>query len=221
MATNNGISGVAGLDPSLTSLQGKQEKARSNEEVSQDEFLQLLVTQLKNQDPLEPVKNEEFAVQLAQFSQLGELVKVNENLTKGSNDISSLAGYLGHDVVMNTNVAEVSNHDGGQVSFTLADDAASVTAELLTADGTVVESIDLGAMSAGKQSAALTGLATSSGAYAVQISAVSTGGAPFEADAKVSGTVSGFIPGPEPTLLVGNKEVSPADIVEVKVAGEG
>jgi flagellar basal-body rod modification protein FlgD len=221
MANNNNIGALSQLDPSLTSLPTKQEKARSNEEVSQDEFLQLLVTQLKNQDPLEPVKNEEFAVQLAQFSQLGELVKVNENLTKGSNDISSLAGYLGHDVVMNSNVIEVNGHNGGQISFNLADDAASVTVDLLTADGSVAESVELGPLSAGKNTVELSELATSSGNYAVQVSALSTNGAAFEAQANVSGTVSGFVPGPEPTLLVGNREISPADILEVQVASEG
>ena len=44
-------------------------------EMGQEDFLQLLVTQLKNQDPLKPTDNTEFVAQLAQFSQLEQSVK--------------------------------------------------------------------------------------------------------------------------------------------------
>lgn len=47
---------------------------------SRDQFLQLLVTQLRNQDPLEPTKQEDFIQQLAQFSTLEGIEQLNENL---------------------------------------------------------------------------------------------------------------------------------------------
>lgn len=47
---------------------------------TRDQFLQLLVTQLRNQDPLEPTKQEDFLAQLAQFSTLEGIEKLNENL---------------------------------------------------------------------------------------------------------------------------------------------
>ena len=46
------------------------------ENVSKDEFLKLLVAQLQNQDPLNPLKNEEFVVQLATFSSLEQLISI-------------------------------------------------------------------------------------------------------------------------------------------------
>ena len=46
---------------------------------TRDEFLQLLVAQLRNQDPLEPVKQEDFLAQLAQFSTLEGIEKLNDN----------------------------------------------------------------------------------------------------------------------------------------------
>lgn len=46
--------------------------------LGQFEFLKLLVAQLSNQDPLEPVANTEFVSQLAQFSSLGELIKIRQ-----------------------------------------------------------------------------------------------------------------------------------------------
>ena len=44
--------------------------------------MRLLVAQLKNQDPLNPVKNEEFVAQLATFSSLEQLMSINEAVTK-------------------------------------------------------------------------------------------------------------------------------------------
>lgn len=52
----------------------------ATQELDRDAFMQLLVTQLSNQDPLEPVKNEEFVAQLANFSSLEQLETLNENI---------------------------------------------------------------------------------------------------------------------------------------------
>ena len=50
--------------------------------VSKDDFLQLLVAQLKNQNPLEPAKNENFLAQLATFSSLEQLIAIKEGINK-------------------------------------------------------------------------------------------------------------------------------------------
>jgi flagellar basal-body rod modification protein FlgD len=52
----------------------------AKKELGRDSFLQLLVTQLENQDPLEPLQNEEFLAQLATFSQLEQLENLNGNV---------------------------------------------------------------------------------------------------------------------------------------------
>ena len=57
--------------------------AKSNlpqQELGKDAFMQLLVAQMKNQDPMSPVDNQEYIAQLAQFSSLEEMQVVNENL---------------------------------------------------------------------------------------------------------------------------------------------
>ena len=57
--------------------------AKSNhpqQELGKDAFMQLLVAQMKNQDPMSPVDNQEYIAQLAQFSSLEEMQGVNENL---------------------------------------------------------------------------------------------------------------------------------------------
>ena len=51
----------------------------SSDSLGKDDFLNLLVTQLKNQDPLEPMKNEEFIAQLAQFNSLEQMISLNKS----------------------------------------------------------------------------------------------------------------------------------------------
>jgi len=50
----------------------------SAQALGKDEFLQLLITQLQNQDPLDPVKNEAYIAQLATFSSLEQLIAIKE-----------------------------------------------------------------------------------------------------------------------------------------------
>ena len=50
------------------------------QELDKDAFMQLLVAQMRNQDPMAPIDNQQFIAQLAQFSSLEEMQGVNENL---------------------------------------------------------------------------------------------------------------------------------------------
>src|SRR5690606_38110153 len=85
-----------------------QTPAKPNDELGKQEFLQLLVTQLRHQDPLNPADPQDFAAQLAQFSSLEQLVNIGEQL-QGQYGIQqalieltnagSALGVLGRDVI--------------------------------------------------------------------------------------------------------------------------
>ena len=73
-------------------------------QLGQDQFLKLLITQIQNQDPLEPMKDQEMVAQLAQFSTLEGIEKLNttfssmlslEQLTQGSNLVGRSVVYQG------------------------------------------------------------------------------------------------------------------------------
>ena len=78
------------------------ETASFNSELGRDQFVTLLVAQLQNQDPLDPVTNEDFVAQLAQFSSLEGIENLNasfrdilalQNLTQGASLIGKTASY--------------------------------------------------------------------------------------------------------------------------------
>lgn len=102
--------------PSQTETQNAGEALSSNFET----FLKMLTTQLKNQDPLNPLESQDFAVQLATFSGVEQQVRTNELLEnlKGSNLIQ-LAGLVGMEARTESSV----NFRGTPVTLQL--DAAS------------------------------------------------------------------------------------------------
>jgi hypothetical protein len=71
---------AAAADSTTTSTGGSA--ATTSEIVSKDEFLKLLVAQLQNQDPLNPLQGDAFVAQLATFSSLEQLISINSNIQK-------------------------------------------------------------------------------------------------------------------------------------------
>ena len=78
MATN--VSSIL-TDPAYTGT-ANATAAKAKKELDQQDFMNLLITQLKNQDPLNPVKDTEFIAQLASFSSLSQISSMNTNLEK-------------------------------------------------------------------------------------------------------------------------------------------
>lgn len=78
------MSTIDGLGSILTEQPVKQASGNSEsvQEISKDEFLKLLVAQLKNQDPMNPVSNDQFITQLATFSSLEQLISINQAVSK-------------------------------------------------------------------------------------------------------------------------------------------
>ncbi len=64
-------------------------KAGSRDELGKDEFMKLLITQMENQDPLEPADNTEFIAQLAQFSSLEGITNMSASLEKFGQSLAS------------------------------------------------------------------------------------------------------------------------------------
>ena len=66
-----------------------QNGRQTSHELGKDDFLKLLITQLSNQDPTNPMEDTQFIAQMAQFSSLEQMTNMNESFTKMANMINS------------------------------------------------------------------------------------------------------------------------------------
>lgn len=125
--------------------------------MGKDAFLQLLVTQLKNQDPLSPQDNGAFVAQLAQFSSLEGINNLNDSVNAISSNFSSsqalqASSLVGRSVITQTDKAMVDTSKSmtGSVAVTAA--TGNVSVKITDKDGNVVRTLDMGAQSAGSSS---------------------------------------------------------------------
>jgi len=129
------------------------------DKLGKEEFLKLLVTQLKHQDPLNPMEGSDFAVQLAQFSSVEQLIALNDGM-KAQADLNALnaltiktslaASLLGKEVVAAGNGVAV-GADGLVAPEVEVGGAGSATLKVYDVDGNEVASADLGLVGKGRQ----------------------------------------------------------------------
>jgi flagellar basal-body rod modification protein FlgD len=94
------VSAISSAVAADNSTDPATESAFGDAFIGKDGFLKLLITQLQNQDPLEPMSNEDFAAQLAQFSSLEQMQNLNESFGKLTDltKLGSSASLIGKDV---------------------------------------------------------------------------------------------------------------------------
>ncbi|MNM51089.1 Basal-body rod modification protein FlgD [compost metagenome] len=131
--------------------------ATGNKALGKDAFLQLLVTQLKNQNPLEPQDNGAFVAQLAQFSSLEGITTLNSTVSGlASNYNSSQAlqasSLVGRSVIAPGDKAVVDTTKSLSGTVVVPSSVASATLKITDAAGKTVRTIDLGSQKAGNAS---------------------------------------------------------------------
>ncbi len=121
-----------------------------------DRFLKLLVTQLQNQDPMNPVDNAQMTSQMAQISTVSGIEKLNttvEGLNGQFVQMQALQGasLVGKDVLLQGDKLSVMADGRLQGGFELASAADRVKVEVLSPAGLVVDTLNLGAQGSGRQ----------------------------------------------------------------------
>ena len=173
---------------------------------TQDRFLTLLVTQLQNQDPLNPMDNAEVTSQIAQLSTVNGIQQLNNTLLalSGQMDMSQslqAASLIGKDILYpGEKIALGSDPDTGAKTATsfgidLMSDVAKTKVSILDSAGKVVRQYELDPMDAGIYPMTWDGLDSAGapapdGAYTVQVSATDADGQPVSADALTSGHIN-------------------------------
>lgn len=198
------------------------EPRKSTREVSstlgKDDFLNLLVTQLQNQDPLKPMDSTEFTAQLAQFTSLEQLSNINTNLETLRREQASVrdlqaVGFMGKMLEAPGDTVRVGTDGCDDLRFELAADAAAVFANLYDPAGSYVRTLEAGAMPAGRQRISwdgedFDGNRLPEGRYTYELMAVDLDRQPVDVAAFTAARVNGvrYLDG-RPYLLAGGGEV--------------
>ena len=149
-ATNSStVSGSSLAGSGSTSSAGS-----SDVNASQDRFLKLLVAQLNNQDPMNPMDNAQMTSQMAQINTVTGIQQVNDTLKSMAEQFTAMqalqgANMVGHNVLLEGN--RLTPVDGVAVgAIDLAGRAESVKIDVLSPGGQLVETINVGARDAGR-----------------------------------------------------------------------
>ena len=121
---------------------------------TQANFLKLLVAQLNNQDPMNPMDNAQMTTQMAQLNMVSGIDKLNATVQTMADQFSSLQAMQGASLVGQTVLVNGSSlpltAGAGNGAFTLANNADAVSVQVLNAGGQVIDTIKLGAQTAGQ-----------------------------------------------------------------------
>jgi flagellar basal-body rod modification protein FlgD len=171
--------------------------------MGKDAFMKLLIAQMQNQDPMNPMQGDQMATQLATFSSLEQLQQINATLTTQQSSSGSLLGAIqatsaintiGHTVVAAGDQVQIGGSSGStSVTADIAGAGASATLHILNSSGVEVGSRDLGPLSAGRQTFAIGDAAHNlpAGAYKYTIDVKDTAGSPVAVQTYMTGKVDG------------------------------
>ena len=203
----------------------KDASATKAAEDPQSKFLKLLVAQLKNQDPLNPVDNAQMTSQMAQISTVTGIDQLNTTLQKMASSFTAsqslqAASMIGRNVLVPG--SEVQLQDGvaqGGVSLEQAVD--KLTVSIVDASAQVLHKVDLGPQVAGVVNFQWDGVTDSGstavpGSYSFKLEAVQ-GGNKIDALALTLGRVTGVTQGASGTMLnvSGKAPVAVSDVKQV------
>ena len=207
------------ITPSLTSTSSTAPASTANalNQLSGnfDNFLQLLTTQLQNQDPTSPMSSTQFTQQLVAFSQVEQQINTNSNLQtlislSQSNGTSNAVSYLGRTVTLTNGEAPLS---GGAANwnYTLGTNASTTRLSVTDANNNVVY-VGSGQTTAGTHQFTWNGQDNNGtqlpdGTYKLTVSATGSSGVNVSSAVSTSGPVTQVdLSGSTPQLMMGGME---------------
>lgn len=214
---------VTNIATGLENVVGKSSttSASNTKVIGKDDFMKLLLAQLKNQNPLNPMDGTDFAAQLAQFSSLEQLSNLNTELkTQGLNQMTlgyaQSANMIGKVIAAqngNTVTADGSTVD---INYQLAKDAQKVTINIYDQNGKLVQTLEDTAKKEGMNKSAWNCSAVAGGNYTFQVAAADINGDVVAANTMTSGVVTAVhFKNNTISLTVNGQELALSDVVSV------
>ncbi len=212
---------IASLTASATQSQSASSGAFSQLTDNFDTFLTLLTTQLRNQDPLEPLDTEQFTQQLVQFAGVEQSIQTNSNLEalialQSTSDRQASLDLVGRVASVNNNEINISGTSNDNIPafrYTLPQNAETLSLNIVDRNGTIARSLD-GQQNAGTHSLIWdgrleNGLNAPAGTYRLEAAASRNDGTAFIPTIETRNLVDGVIfNNGEPQISVGGKLVS-------------
>ncbi len=218
---------IDGTTVRAASAEAPLSQAAGNAVLGKEEFLKLLVAQLRNQDPLNPSNPEEMAAQLAQFSSVEQLININETLTRQSEsntamtqalNNSAAVSVLGKTVLTVGDTVDVTGSGTEKVTVGVDGAGGDAVLTLYDADGTEVGSLSVGPVGGGRQEIELGTLANglTPGRYRYELTVTDAEGSPVQVQTFTRVRIDGLRYGSQgPVLTAGGLEIPLANVVEI------
>lgn len=153
----NDVISASGVKTESTksSTNGLGGTASNGQTLGKDAFLQLLVTQMQHQNPLDPQDNGEFVAQLAQFSSLEGITSLNDSVNAitaamGSSQALQASSLVGRSVVAQTDKAVVDTTKSFTGTVVVPQSLSNATVTVTDKDGKTIKTIQMGEQAAGK-----------------------------------------------------------------------
>lgn len=205
----------------------KKMRTVGNNQLNKDAFMSLLLTQMKNQDPTNPLKSHEMAAQLAQFTQLEKLTNIDQSINSLRNDQKPSLNYQALNLIgkaVNTDNSKITRTETTQnheIRFNLAASAQNVEVTIKDLNGTELRKLTFPNLKEGKNELNWNGqmedgTAAPIGDYVADIQAVASNGKKIYVESKIAGTITGVNFTPKgPQLLVGKQVVNLSDVKSI------
>ena len=219
----------------LTYYTGSSGASVPDQELGKDEFLKMLITQLRYQNPMDPMKDQEFIAQMAQFSSLEQMVNMNKNLTENLNwnyllsqtiNNTMATSLLGREIKAIGTDVYLSDEGGAKLHYELGAYAETATIDIFDGGGTKVASYTVSKVGEGDQvfewdGKTLHGEQAQPGTYTFQVTAVGPDGEDVVVMPYRLGIVQGvqYVDG-QAYLIVDGTKVSLGDVMEVGMRDE-
>ena len=147
------MSTISALADSMNAVAGNASTTK-NQAGAEDRFLKLLIAQMQNQDPMNPLDNAQMTSQIAQINTVTGIQQLNQTMQSMATQFNSLQVMQGTSLIGRHVMTEGSSlpvtDAVGKGGFELGSPATDVKIEVMTAGGQVIDTVDLGAQSAGR-----------------------------------------------------------------------
>ena len=231
-AINTGTSAIAQLANSTSSSSSSSTAGAAGTNASQqlagnfDTFLQLLTTQLQNQNPLDPLDTNQFTQQLVEFASVEQQINMNTNLQtlismQQTSEATSALQLVGSTVTVSGNSATLSNATSSPATWSLnAATPATANLTITSSAGTTVytgtQSLNAGIQSFTWNGKGNNGQTWPDGTYTLSINAAGANGQTVNVSSQVQGVVSGVNTSSNPpTLTVSGQTVQLSQITSI------